>query len=165
MDAAQPAVDPAVEGIDVEPVSEWMTSHIEGAEPPLRFDLIAGGRSNLTYRVTDHSGRSFALRRPPVSHVLPTAHDMGREFTVIERARTDRRAGSPYLWALHRSVGQRSTLLRHVLRRGPHRARRANGLGAHRGRAGGGRSLARRHPRQAALGGHRRDRARRLRPP
>ncbi|MGA8726770.1 MAG: phosphotransferase family protein [Acidimicrobiales bacterium] len=83
MDAAQPAVDPAVEGIDVEPVSEWMTSHIEGAEPPLRFDLIAGGRSNLTYRVTDHSGRSFALRRPPVSHVLPTAHDMGREFTVI----------------------------------------------------------------------------------
>jgi aminoglycoside phosphotransferase (APT) family kinase protein len=83
MEAAQPAVDPVVEGIEVGPVSEWMASHVEGAEPPFRFDLIAGGRSNLTYRVTDHSGRSFALRRPPVSHVLPTAHDMGRELTVI----------------------------------------------------------------------------------
>src|SRR6516165_77373 len=81
--AAQPTVDPAVEGIEVGPVSEWMTSQVEGAEPPYRFDLIAGGRSNLTYRVTDRSGRSFALRRPPVSHVLPTAHDMTREFTVI----------------------------------------------------------------------------------
>jgi aminoglycoside phosphotransferase (APT) family kinase protein len=83
MDAAQPAVDAAVEGIEVGPVSEWMTSEVEGAEPPFRFDLIAGGRSNLTFRVTDRTGRSFALRRPPVSHVLPTAHDMTREFTVI----------------------------------------------------------------------------------
>ncbi len=83
MDAAHPAVDVAVEGIVVGPVSEWLNSHVDGAVPPFRFDLIAGGRSNLTYRVTDHSGRSFALRRPPVSHVLPTAHDMAREFTVI----------------------------------------------------------------------------------
>src|SRR6202023_2182878 len=56
---------------------------IAGATPPFRFELIAGGRSNLTYRVTDRLGKSHALRRPPVSHVLPTAHDMKREHTVI----------------------------------------------------------------------------------
>ena len=44
--------------------------------------LIPGGRSNLTYEV--HSGdRSYVLRRPPLGHVLATAHDMGREFRVI----------------------------------------------------------------------------------
>jgi aminoglycoside phosphotransferase (APT) family kinase protein len=60
-----------------------MTSAISQAKPPFTFELIAGGRSNLTYRVSDHAGQSFALRRPPVSHVLPTAHDMKREHTVI----------------------------------------------------------------------------------
>jgi aminoglycoside phosphotransferase (APT) family kinase protein len=69
-------------GIDQENVSTWMGEHV-GAESPLTFELIAGGRSNLTYRVTDANGKAFALRRPPTSHVLPTAHDMVREFTVI----------------------------------------------------------------------------------
>lgn len=59
-----------------------MVEHV-GAVAPLTFDLIAGGRSNLTFSVTDSAGRRFALRRPPTSHVLPTAHDMVREFTVI----------------------------------------------------------------------------------
>jgi aminoglycoside phosphotransferase (APT) family kinase protein len=44
--------------------------------------LIAGGKSNLTYRV-DSSAGSVVLRRPPLGHVLPTAHDMGREFRVM----------------------------------------------------------------------------------
>ena len=48
--------------------------------------LIAGGRSNLTYRL-DVSGpggdRVLVLRRPPLGHVLPTAHDMSREFKVL----------------------------------------------------------------------------------
>jgi aminoglycoside phosphotransferase (APT) family kinase protein len=78
---ASPA--PTVEGIDVERVERWFVDTIAGAEPPLTFELIAGGRSNLTYRVTDGGGRRFALRRPPLSHVLPTAHDMAREYRVI----------------------------------------------------------------------------------
>jgi len=49
---------------------------------PLTGDLIAGGKSNLTYRITDGSSL-WALRRPPLAHVLPSAHDMGREFRVI----------------------------------------------------------------------------------
>jgi len=56
---------------------------VADVETPLRFELIAGGRSNLTYRVTDAAGRRYALRRPPLSHVLPTAHDMAREYRVI----------------------------------------------------------------------------------
>jgi aminoglycoside phosphotransferase (APT) family kinase protein len=44
--------------------------------------LIAGGRSNLTYRL-DFGGSRLVLRRPPLGHVLPTAHDMSREFRVL----------------------------------------------------------------------------------
>jgi aminoglycoside phosphotransferase (APT) family kinase protein len=72
-----------VEGIDVPSVSGWLAAEVPDLEAPFTFELIAGGRSNLTYRVTDAGGRSVALRRPPVSHVLPTAHDMEREHTVI----------------------------------------------------------------------------------
>src|ERR1035438_282706 len=72
-----------VEGIDADRVGKWFTDNLPGVEPPLRFELIAGGRSNLTYRVTDGNDRHFALRRPPRSHVLPTAHDMAREYRVI----------------------------------------------------------------------------------
>jgi len=78
-----PANDASVEGIDADRVSEWLASNVKGVELPLRFELIAGGRSNLTFRVTDSAGASYALRRPPLSHVLPTAHDMTREYRVI----------------------------------------------------------------------------------
>jgi len=44
--------------------------------------LIAGGRSNLTYRL-DFDGGQIVLRRPPLGHVLPTAHDMSREYRVL----------------------------------------------------------------------------------
>jgi aminoglycoside phosphotransferase (APT) family kinase protein len=49
---------------------------------PLTGELFPGGRSNLTYRVTDGTQR-WVLRRPPLGHVLATAHDMSREFRVI----------------------------------------------------------------------------------
>ncbi|HML01490.1 MAG TPA: phosphotransferase family protein [Acidimicrobiales bacterium] len=73
----------AVEGIDVEGVSAWFAQCVPAAVMPLQFSLIAGGRSNLTYQVTDAAGHRYALRRPPLSHVLPTAHDMAREHRVI----------------------------------------------------------------------------------
>ncbi len=47
-----------------------------------RATLIAGGRSNLTYCLDD-GARKWVLRRPPLGHVLATAHDMSREYTVI----------------------------------------------------------------------------------
>lgn len=48
----------------------------------LRAELIQGGRSNLTYAVTDGAAR-WVVRRPPLGHVLATAHDMRREHRVI----------------------------------------------------------------------------------
>lgn len=53
---------------------------------PLGTRLLAGGRSNLTYAVTD-GRRSLVLRRPPLGHVQASAHDMGREYRVISALR------------------------------------------------------------------------------
>jgi aminoglycoside phosphotransferase (APT) family kinase protein len=71
------------EGIDVGPVTAWLQAHAPAVTPPLSFRLIAGGRSNLTYRVDDADGRRWVLRRPPLGQVLATAHDMGREHRLI----------------------------------------------------------------------------------
>lgn len=73
----------AIVGIRNEPVSTWLSEHIASLTAPYQFELIAGGRSNLTYRVRDSLGRSLALRRPPTGHILPTAHDMLREYTLL----------------------------------------------------------------------------------
>jgi aminoglycoside phosphotransferase (APT) family kinase protein len=73
----------SVTGIDVERVTEWLDRHADGFGGPYSFDLITGGRSNLTYRVTDAAGAVFVLRRPPMGNVLASAHDMVREYTII----------------------------------------------------------------------------------
>ena len=70
-------------GIDAEPLTAWLAERVPGLRAPLTFDLIAGGRSNLTFGVTDAGGRRLVLRRPPTSHVLASAHDMGREARVM----------------------------------------------------------------------------------
>jgi aminoglycoside phosphotransferase (APT) family kinase protein len=73
----------AVEGIQADRVTRWFQDHVDGVVPPLEFSLIAGGHSNLTFKVTDAAGRALVLRRPPLHHVLPTAHDMSREHKII----------------------------------------------------------------------------------
>jgi aminoglycoside phosphotransferase (APT) family kinase protein len=73
----------APEGIDAPRVEAWFSEHVPGSAPPLTFERISGGRSNLTYSVTDSAGRRWALRRPPLGKRLGSAHDMGREHTVI----------------------------------------------------------------------------------
>ncbi len=71
------------EGIDRAGVEGWFGEHVEGAAPPLAFERISGGHSNLTYRVTDSAGRRWALRRPPLGRRLGSAHDMAREHKVV----------------------------------------------------------------------------------
>jgi aminoglycoside phosphotransferase (APT) family kinase protein len=70
-------------GIDPGPVSAWLAANIEGAAEPFRFELITGGHSNLTFKVTGADGTAYVLRRPPLGAVLATAHDMGREHRII----------------------------------------------------------------------------------
>ena len=76
-------MDQGPHGIDVPPVTSWLETNVAGAHGPFRFDLIAGGHSNLTYRVTGADGARFVLRRPPLGHLLASAHDMGREHRII----------------------------------------------------------------------------------
>jgi aminoglycoside phosphotransferase (APT) family kinase protein len=72
-----------IPGIDLEAVTAWFQANLAGVRPPLAVHQIAGGRSNLTYRVDDAAGASWVLRRPPLHGVLPSAHDMAREHRVI----------------------------------------------------------------------------------
>jgi aminoglycoside phosphotransferase (APT) family kinase protein len=72
---------PAIPGIDIEPVSNWLTDH--GLVGPFGFDMITGGKSNLTYRVTGADSSRYVLRRPPLGNVLATAHDVAREHRII----------------------------------------------------------------------------------
>lgn len=73
-------------GLDIRGLKTWMQrSHPEIAAPDmsdLSVSLIAGGRSNLTYSV-DGASVPLILRRPPLGHVLSSAHDMRREHRVI----------------------------------------------------------------------------------
>ena len=75
------------EGIDAAGVDAWFYENVEDVEPPLSYERISGGRSNLTYSVTDASGRRWALRRPPLGKRLASAHDMGREHRIISALR------------------------------------------------------------------------------
>jgi aminoglycoside phosphotransferase (APT) family kinase protein len=70
-------------GFDEAKVTAWLADHIPGLAPPLGWTKLVGGHSNFTYRVSDAGGRLLVLRRPPLGELLPTAHDMGREFTLI----------------------------------------------------------------------------------
>lgn len=71
------------DGIDAARVGAWIEANVEGASGPFAYERIAGGRSNLTYSVTDAAGHRWALRRPPLGKALGSAHDMGREHRVV----------------------------------------------------------------------------------
>lgn len=73
----------APQGIDRAGVEAWFAEHVPTARPPLSFERISGGHSNLTYCVADAAARRWALRRPPLGKRLGSAHDMGREFRVV----------------------------------------------------------------------------------
>jgi aminoglycoside phosphotransferase (APT) family kinase protein len=70
-------------GFEVSKVTDWLADRVPDLVPPLRWTRLEGGHSNFTYRVDDAAGRAMVLRRPPMGVLLPTAHDMGREFTLI----------------------------------------------------------------------------------
>ncbi|MFC4003129.1 phosphotransferase family protein [Prauserella oleivorans] len=70
-------------GLDLRRLRAHLDRELPGTvSGPLAADIVEGGRSNLTYIVTD-GARRWVVRRPPLGHVLPTAHDMRREFRVL----------------------------------------------------------------------------------
>ncbi|WP_422733195.1 phosphotransferase family protein [Micromonospora sp. WMMD558] len=73
-------------GLDLARLADWFAASVPGAGGGLTARLIAGGKSNLTYEVGD--GRTtWIVRRPPLGHVLSTAHDMAREYRVMSALR------------------------------------------------------------------------------
>ena len=72
------------EGINASNVTAWLAEHVPALVPPVRYSLIAGGNSNLTYRCEDAGGNVYVLRRPPLGNVLQSAHDMSREHKIID---------------------------------------------------------------------------------
>ena len=89
----------APDGVDLERLHPWFAANVAGAgDRPLHADLIAGGRSNLTYTISD-GDHTWVLRRPPLAHVVATAHDMAREFRVMS-ALGDSAVPVPRVYAL-----------------------------------------------------------------
>lgn len=74
----------SVPGIsDPAKLDAWISANVHPVPGRLtEVSLISGGRSNLTYRL-DLDDQTLVLRRPPLGHVLPTAHDMSREYRVL----------------------------------------------------------------------------------
>src|ERR1700683_3344247 len=71
-----------VPGIDAPKLARWLGTNGIASGDLTGIELIAGGLPTPPYRV-DLGSSGLVLRRPPLGHVLPTAHDMSREFRVL----------------------------------------------------------------------------------
>ena len=71
------------EGYDVPAVEAWIAENIDDLEPPFDWIRLEGGHSNLTYKLVNQQGREAVVRRPPQGELLPKAHDMSREWSLI----------------------------------------------------------------------------------
>lgn len=76
-------------GLDLDALLPWFNENVANVDQ-IEAQIIGHGRSNITYLIVDagkqahqEGVRKWVLRRPPLSHVLPTAHDMAREFRVM----------------------------------------------------------------------------------
>jgi aminoglycoside phosphotransferase (APT) family kinase protein len=86
-----------VPGIDLAALARYLPAVLDDYDPAagLGARLLAGGRSNLTCLIFQPDGRQppavgqpegsrqWVLRRPPLGHVMPSAHDMVREFRIL----------------------------------------------------------------------------------
>jgi len=70
-------------GYDRPKVEAWIKDNVSAFTLPVDWERLEGGHSNLTFVLTDAEGRRLVIRRPPQGELLPKAHDMVREFTII----------------------------------------------------------------------------------
>lgn len=71
------------EGFEIPAVEAWVGADVESLTPPFEWTRLEGGHSNLTYLLQDQNGRKAVIRRPPLGKLLPKAHDMQREWSLI----------------------------------------------------------------------------------
>ena len=70
-------------GYKVAAVEAWVAANIPALQPPFTWTRLPGGHSNLTYHLAAANGTEAVIRRPPMGELLPKAHDMGREWSLI----------------------------------------------------------------------------------
>ncbi|WP_083453086.1 phosphotransferase family protein [Mycolicibacterium goodii] len=68
---------------DVSALAQLLADHGVHVEGDLRIEPFSGGRSNLTFKISDHN-TSWVARRPPQSGLTPAAHDVVREYRVTK---------------------------------------------------------------------------------
>jgi aminoglycoside phosphotransferase (APT) family kinase protein len=71
------------EELNVPALTEWLQGRIDGAERGVAVEQFPSGHSNLTYLLRIHDCE-YVLRRGPLGPVAPKAHDMAREFRVLQ---------------------------------------------------------------------------------
>jgi aminoglycoside phosphotransferase (APT) family kinase protein len=71
------------EELDIASLAAYLRDKIEGAETGIKVQQFPSGHSNLTYLVETNKGE-YVLRRGPLGPVAPKAHDMAREFQVLQ---------------------------------------------------------------------------------
>lgn len=69
--------------LDVTTLALWLRSKGQLVAGPVSATRIGLGQSNLTYLLTDADGRRWVARRPPLGHLLASAHDVGREHRIL----------------------------------------------------------------------------------
>lgn len=72
-----------VVGFDVAVIEAWLPG-AAGVTAPFEWTRLPGGHSNLTYLIRDAHGAEVVVRRPPQGQLLPKAHDMWREYRIID---------------------------------------------------------------------------------
>lgn len=79
------------EELPAEVIDPYLKAHVPGLEGTPRISQFPGGASNLTY-LLEYPSQELVLRRPPFGQKAKSAHDMGREFRILNRLN----AGFPY---------------------------------------------------------------------
>jgi aminoglycoside phosphotransferase (APT) family kinase protein len=75
------------EELDASLIDPYLKAHIPGLSGLPQISQFPGGASNLTY-LLEYPGQEFVLRRPPFGHKAKSAHDMGREFRILNQLAT-----------------------------------------------------------------------------
>ncbi|MET8872040.1 phosphotransferase family protein [Nocardia sp. NPDC004604] len=79
----RPTADATGFDIDAAAFVDWVSGLGSACTAPVRAERVGIGQSNLTFLITDAEGRRWVLRRPPLGHLLASAHDVAREARVM----------------------------------------------------------------------------------
>lgn len=72
----------AGEELDIARLEPYLRDALSIDDGPFELEQFPGGHSNLTYAIRIGNDE-FVLRRPPFGSKVKSAHDMGREYTIL----------------------------------------------------------------------------------